>query len=532
MDIYSSFKYIFTIAGTTVLETNKSNSYENKWLAFIGIALLSFGSYLDYTVVNIALPTIQQELNANLVSLQWVMNIYFLALCVLATVMGRLGDLYGRRRCLYIGAGIFTIASLIAGFSFNIYLLILGRLFQGVGAAIIFPLGLSLLPQLFPENEREKVVAWFGCLGGMGLALGPLLGGLIVTYLGWRWIFFINIPICLAGYLFCFKSVTESDIQKNVSLDIKGMLLLALTMCGIVLCFIYSQNSGWTNPATLICLLVGLIASVFLFKVEQKQKNPLVDFKDYSNKLFSAGAILCFLAGVLSAVTLFFDPLYLQIIKGQSPQLSGTTLFAVPIAVFVIAFFVGWLVSRLGILNTILLGLALASLSTFLQIFFAASTSLLFILFSFVCLGSMWAMGNTVSIIAVQAAVDAERKGVATGSLVTLFNIGGSIGITIAVVIYNFLTSHALRAQQESLSPTELGNLKELISNPAHSLQITINNLIEQLFNKLFIHGFVGVMIFLFALSITGFLIVLRFKKTEDSKSASININDKNTVNI
>lgn len=169
--------------------TSKVNNYQHKWYAFIGIALLSFGCYLDYTVVNVALPTIQHELQANLVSMQWVMNIYFLALCVLATVMGGIGDLYGRRRCLYLGGGIFVIASIIAGISSDIHWLILGRLLQGVGAAIIFPLGLSLLPQFFPEEERGKAVAWFGSIGGIALALGPLLGGLIVTYLGWRWIF-------------------------------------------------------------------------------------------------------------------------------------------------------------------------------------------------------------------------------------------------------------------------------------------------------------------------------------------------------
>lgn len=168
---------------------SQAKSQQYKWYAFIGIALLSFGCYLDYTVVNVALPTIQNELQANLVSAQWVMNIYFLALCILATVMGGIGDLYGRRRCLYVGGGIFIIASIIAGFSSNIYWLILGRLFQGVGAAMIFPLGLSLLPQFFPEEERGKALAWFGSIGGIGLALGPLLGGLIVTYLGWRWIF-------------------------------------------------------------------------------------------------------------------------------------------------------------------------------------------------------------------------------------------------------------------------------------------------------------------------------------------------------
>src|SRR5579871_5015940 len=189
------------------------NPSSNKWLAFIGITLLSFGCYLDYTVVNIALPTIQKELHTNLTSLQWVMNIYFLALCILATIMGRCGDLYGRRRVFYIGVGIFAIASLIAGSSSTIAWLICGRALQGVGAAIVFPLGPSLLPEAFPEKERGTAIAWLGSLGGVALALGPVMGGAIVAYWGWRWIFFINIPIILLGYLFSFKSIKESSVK-------------------------------------------------------------------------------------------------------------------------------------------------------------------------------------------------------------------------------------------------------------------------------------------------------------------------------
>lgn len=160
------------------MQSNKHitlNNYTNKWFAFIGIALLSFGGYLDYTVVNIALPTIQQELQTDLTSLQWVMNIYFLTLCILSTIMGRLGDLFGRRRCFYIGTGIFAFASIVAGLSPSINWLILGRLLQGIGGAIIFPLGPSLLPQAFPEKERAKSIAWLGSIGGIALALGPVL---------------------------------------------------------------------------------------------------------------------------------------------------------------------------------------------------------------------------------------------------------------------------------------------------------------------------------------------------------------------
>ncbi|MCE0724809.1 MULTISPECIES: MFS transporter [Legionella] len=494
---------------------SKVNSYQYKWYAFIGIALLSFGCYLDYTVVNVALPTIQQELQANLVSMQWVMNIYFLALCVLATVMGGFGDLYGRRRCLYLGSAIFVIASIIAGLSSDIHWLILGRLLQGVGAAIIFPLGLSLLPQFFPEEERGKAVAWFGSIGGIALALGPLLGGLIVTYLGWRWIFFINIPICLLGYLFCFKSVSESQTNAHqLALDIKGMFLLAFTMSGIVLGLIYSQTYGWTASLTLICFAVAIITGILLIKAEENHPNPLIDFKVYSNLLFSAGAILCFLAGVLSSVTLFFDPQYLQIIKNQSAELSGFILFAIPVSVFLIAFFVGKLISRLGLLHTILLGLFLACCATLLQVFFTSTISLFYVIFAFICLGSMWALGNTVSVIAAQTAVGPERASVATGSMVTLFNIGGSIGLTLAIVIYNYVTNNVLTKTNE-LNESQISSLKDFIANPTHSLQLPENDVIHQLFNKIFMNGFIGVMAFLFISSLIAFVVVWRGKRVE-----------------
>ncbi|KTD39968.1 MFS transporter [Legionella parisiensis] len=506
--------------------TSKVNNYQHKWYAFIGIALLSFGCYLDYTVVNVALPTIQHELQANLVSMQWVMNIYFLALCVLATVMGGIGDLYGRRRCLYLGGGIFVIASIIAGISSDIHWLILGRLLQGVGAAIIFPLGLSLLPQFFPEEERGKAVAWFGSIGGIALALGPLLGGLIVTYLGWRWIFFINIPICLLGYIFCFKSISESQTNtQKLSLDIRGMFLLAFTMGGIVLGLIYSQSYGWTAPLTLICFAIAIITAILLIKAEENHPNPLIDFKDYSILLFSSGAILCFLAGILSAVTLFFDPQYLQIIKGQSAELSGFVLFAIPVSVFLMAFFVGKLISRLGLLRTILLGLFLACFAALLQVFFTSNISIYYVIFAFICLGSMWAMGNTVSIIAAQTAVGPARASAATGSMVTLFNIGGSIGLTLAIIIYNFITDNVL-SKSIGLNETQTSTLMDFIANPTHSLQLPENDLTHQLFNKIFMNGFIGVMGFLFISSLIAFVVVWRGKRAE----SRIQVNTLNNV--
>lgn len=492
-----------------------SNPYANKWLAFIGVALLSFGCYLDYTVVNVALPTIQVELQCNLTSLQWIMNIYFLTLCILATIMGRLADLFGRRRFFYLGTGIFALASIIAGMSPDINWLIFGRFLQGLGAALVFPLGPSLLPLSFPEKERGKAIAWLGSLGGLALALGPVLGGAIVAYWNWRWIFYINIPIILLGYLFSFKSLNESNSsQDKVKLDWKGMLLLALGMGGIVLSLIHSQTLGWLNANTLTYLIVGLVAMIVLIKIEIGMEDPLIDFSDFSNLLFYGGAILCFLAGVMSAVTLFFDPLYLQVFRNQSPQTTGLILFAIPVAVFLVAFIVDRLISRWGLINSILLGLLLAALSAFLHLFFSSTSPLWYIILTFVCVGSMWALGNTVSLIAAQKAVGEDRASVATGTMVTMFNIGGSLGLAAAVVVYQFATAKSLQRifAITQTNHDQLDYLQNLIANPAHSLQAAMTGVMQNIFNEVFIQGFAGVMWFLLVVSTLSLLSVVLWK--------------------
>jgi predicted MFS family arabinose efflux permease len=188
------------------------------------------------------------------------------------------------------------------------------------------------------------------------------------------------------------------------------------------------------------CIITFLVSAPIFIMVERKQKNPCFDLKDFTNLLFFAGAMLCFLAGVLSSVALFFDTLYLHTLKEMSAETSGIVLFAIPLSVFLVSFLINKLINCFGIINCVLIGLALACMAAFMQLFFSADTSLAYILFSFVCLGSIWSFGNSVSMIAAQTAVGSERAGAAMGTMVTMFNIGGSIGITIAVVIFDWLT--------------------------------------------------------------------------------------------
>ncbi len=188
------------------------------------------------------------------------------------------------------------------------------------------------------------------------------------------------------------------------------------------------------------CIITFIVSTPIFIMVERKQTNPCFNLQDFTKLLFFAGAMLCFLAGVLSSVALFFDTLYLHTLKEMSAKMSGIVLFAIPMSVFLASFLINKLTDCFGIINCVLIGLAFACLAALMQLFFSAETSLAYILFSFVCLGGIWAFGNSVSIIAAQAAVESERAGAATGTIVTMFNIGGSIGITIAVVIFDWLT--------------------------------------------------------------------------------------------
>jgi predicted MFS family arabinose efflux permease len=350
-----------------------------------------------------------------------------------------------------------------------------------------------------------------------------------VSHWGWRWIFFINIPIIILGFFFSLGVVKESaPAHQHASLDIKGMLLLAFALCGIVLGLIHGQVQGWINYVTLIDLMVGIAAIIWLIRVERRQKNPLIDLNDFFNLLFFSGAILSLLAGMLSSVTLFFDPLYLQIIQDQSPQFSGLILFTIPLALFFVAFMVGWLIARFGIMNVIMLGLALAALSALLQLFFSMHTHIGYIVLAFACLGSMWALGNTVSIIAAQSAVGQARKSVATGTLVTMFNMGGSLGLAMTVVIYHGVTQHVLQRisanHVPSLDVSTKRFLAELMANPAHSLQLFLPPAVRTIFNTIFTNGFVGVMSFLLALSAAALVFVTAWRRRQRQGAVAISV--------
>src|SRR3989344_76600 len=180
--------------------------YPHKWRALLGLCLLSFTAFLDFTIVNTALPFIQKDLNANVIQLQWITNIFAMILSATMIAAGRLADLLGRTKLFYIGIIIFGIAAFGAGNASNIEWLIFFRALQSLGASIAFTVSIALLPQAFPPDEQTRATGIYSAITGAGLALGPFIGGVLINLLSWRWVFWVNLPIIVIGFFLCIGS--------------------------------------------------------------------------------------------------------------------------------------------------------------------------------------------------------------------------------------------------------------------------------------------------------------------------------------
>ena len=220
-----------------------------RWWVLVGVSMAGMLVALDFTIVNICLPTIQHDFLTSTNTLQWLVLGFGIPFASCLTAAGKLADRVGRRKVLYVSILVFILSSLGAGLSPIILILIIMRLFQGLSAAAIFPAGMAIVVHTFPENERVRAVSLFGSVMGIGLALGPILGGFILALLGWRWIFFINIPLALMAMFICtiLGRVQESKHPGSPPIDWVGMLSMIVSIGGI--CFLVSQAAilGWDS---------------------------------------------------------------------------------------------------------------------------------------------------------------------------------------------------------------------------------------------------------------------------------------------
>jgi len=420
-----------------------------KWIALIGISLLAFTAFLDITIVNTALPFIQTSFQSSVLELQWITNIFIMILAMTMVAAGRYADLYGRKLVFYLGVSVFTLGAIGAGLSPTMGCLIFFRAIQGLGGSVLFVSSVALISDIFSKEHHGKATSIYTGITGLGLAIGPVMGGLLVGSLGWRWVFWINIPFIIVGGLCCATCLKlAAHIKPSTIIDKKGLALLVVGLGAFIYGIIQAPDRA---PFFWAYLLAGSALLVLFFFLERKSPHPLIDFSFFKNKLI----LLCALntaAAFGCVVYMFFDPLYLRDLRGLSAYEIGFMIVAIPIGQVFVSLFFSPLLKWIGVYKIQLLSIFFALLSIVLHRFIEASTPLLWLLVPFFAVGINWGLVNTGAISGINHASSPAKVGEAIGSVFTMWNITGSIFLAISSGIFHLAEKTSFMAGFHSMT--------------------------------------------------------------------------------
>lgn len=410
-----------------------------KWWTLAGACAGLFLLMLDSTVVALALPAIRHDVGASSEGLQWVMNGYLLTIAVLVVTAGRLGDMFGRKRVFLSGMVLFAIGSVVSGAAGDQDALILGRVIQGAGAAPMLSLSLALVCNVFPSGEQPRALGIWAAVSAVALAIGPLAGGLLIE-LDWRVIFWMNLPVSILGIAITIAAAPEStDPAAGNRIDWAGLAALSVGLTAVVLALVQAQ--AWDGEVVVALGLVGVLALLVFGLIERRVKAPIVEFDLFRNgPYFGASAAAFALVGSYWAV-MFFQPQYLQDVRGHSPILSGLMILPVTAPMIFISPFSGRLIKRFGARQLMTIGMVwgLLGLIVLTRIDGDSPYALLlvgYLLFG-IALGLVYAPMST----AAMAAMPGEKVGIASGVLAMDRVLAGAVALAAVGAVFHALLS-------------------------------------------------------------------------------------------
>jgi EmrB/QacA subfamily drug resistance transporter len=407
---------------------------------------------LDLTIVNVALPSIREDLGASVSGLQWTVDAYILVIAMLLMLSGSLGDRFGRRRFFRVGLSLFTLASLLCGLAPSLGFLVAFRMLQAVGGSMLNPVALGIIVDTFRDPaERARAIGVWGAVVGVSMALGPVIGGALVVASGWRSIFFVNLPIGLTALALTRLYVPESRAERARKFDPVGQVLIVVILGALVYAIIEAPGRGWSSPVTVSLFAIAAVSFIAFLVTESRRRNPVVDLRFFRSVPFSSATAMAVVAFMCVGMFLFVNTLYLQNVRGDSAFVAGLLTLPMAVAAAISAVFSGRLVAVRGNRLPLVAAGAATAIGGLILLRITPQTSLAELLVAYAGVGAGFGLVNAPITNTATAGLPRAQASFAAALASTSRQIGMSLGVAISGSMLAAASGPALTASSHAV---------------------------------------------------------------------------------
>jgi EmrB/QacA subfamily drug resistance transporter len=478
-----------------------------KWFILINVLIGATMSALDVSIVNVAMPTLKTEFGVTMSLIEWVAMAYMLTLTIFLPFFGRLADMFGRSKLYNAGFVVFTVGSLFCGMAPSATFLIAARVLQAIGAGLLQANSVALITQAFPGNERGKAIGIQGAVQAIAMAVGPFVGGILIATVGWRAVFYINIPIGIIGTIAALYILPPNEkSEKKETIDYLGTIFFASGLAFLVLAFNEVVNLGWGSYTIIVYFIHASILLGLFVMTELRVEHPLIDLKLFKNSTFLIGNLTGMMSYYVLFAVLFLMPFYLEKVLNYSPALTGSLLTPIPLAMALVAPFAGHISDKYGSRIMTASGMLVSALACFSFLFLGVQAHLVFLIGVLVLLGVGMGMFTPPNNSAIMGAAPREKLGLAGGVLNMMRSLGLIFGVDISGLIFTKL-------EHKYLADQGYGNVQHIFSNGSIPLDTK---------NHAFMQGFIVVIGVLVVLNLVAAVLSTGKKKhgTVDAAAA------------
>jgi EmrB/QacA subfamily drug resistance transporter len=419
---------------TTISEASRAKTHPNLILGICCLSLLMVA--MDVTIVNVALPSIRLDLTASISGLQWVIDAYTMVVASLLMLAGSMADRFGRRRVFQSGMALFMLGSLLCSLAPNIHGLVAFRIVQALGATMLNPVAMSIIANTFHDPKaRARAIGVWGAVAGVSMALGPVIGGALTESIGWRSIFWVNLPVGAAAMLLAARYIPESKAPHPRRVDPIGQLLVFTILATVTYAVIEGPHTGWNSMTIIGLFVVAALALITLLVYEPRRHEPLIDVRFFRSAPFSSATLIAICSFSAFSGFLFLNALYLQEVRGLSAFHTGLCTLPLALATIFCSPYSGRLVATYGTRPSLLISGSATILSAVIMTQLTATTPLALLLFTYVIFGIGFGMVNAPITNTAVSGMPKAQAGLAAAVASTSRQIGASLGVALAGTI-------------------------------------------------------------------------------------------------